>query len=97
MSNPARNQEPEPVRPAATRAMREQLAPERLDEIRAMRFTTGLTPVPGRFATAGERELYVQAARHWNALQDLLRDHEHLTAAHAEASARLAEWEGALT
>ncbi|MEV0445834.1 hypothetical protein AB0I84_12975 [Streptomyces spectabilis] len=95
MSN-NRKQEPEPVRPTATRATREQLAPERLDEIRAMRFATGLTPVPGRFATAGERELYGLAARCWNALQDLLADHEHLTAAHSEASERLAHWEGEL-
>ncbi|MGI5196547.1 hypothetical protein ACQEVY_23345 [Streptomyces sp. CA-288835] len=69
---------------------------ERLDEIRAMRFTTQLNPATGHFETETERELYVLAASCWNALQDLLRDHEHLTSAHSEASEQLAEWEGAL-
>lgn len=99
MSNPIRYQEPEPVHPPTTCATHDRLplAPERLHEIRTMTFTTGFTPVPGPFATEGERELYDLAARCWNALQDLLADHEHLTTAHAEASERLARWEGSLT
>jgi hypothetical protein len=72
------------------------LTPERLDEIRAMTFTTGINPATGHFATETERELYQLAGRCWNALQQLLQDHEHLTKAHTETTERLAEWEGAL-
>ncbi|MFE2045709.1 hypothetical protein ACFXAZ_33300 [Streptomyces sp. NPDC059477] len=72
----------------------EQISPARLDEIRAMTFTTGINPAAGHFDTDTERELYQLAARCWNALQTLLRDHEHLTKAHSEASERLAAWEG---
>ncbi|WP_445524766.1 hypothetical protein [Streptomyces cyslabdanicus] len=70
------------------------IQPQRLAEIRALKFTTGLNPACGVFATGTERELYRLAATSWNALQDLLRDHAHLTAAHADTAERLAQWEG---
>lgn len=72
----------------------EQLSPARLAEIKSLRFTTGLNAACGHFDTEVERELYLLAARCWNALQEVLRDHAHLTTAHDEVTARLATWEG---
>lgn len=54
-----------------------------------MRFTAGRTPI-----TQSERDLYTLATRCWNALQDVLRDHAHLTTSHDEVTTRLATWEG---
>ncbi|MEV5606987.1 hypothetical protein [Streptomyces sp. NPDC052225] len=71
-----------------------QLDPARLAEIKAMRFTTRLNPACGVFDTDTERELYQLAAHCWNALQEVLRDHAHLTTAHDEVTTRLAAWEG---
>ncbi|MFZ3569451.1 hypothetical protein ACNYS0_21095 [Streptomyces sp. BH034] len=70
------------------------LAPARLAQIKAMKFTTGINPACGVFATDTEQELYFLAARCWNALQEVLADHAHLTTAHDEVTTRLADWEG---
>ncbi|MHC5259878.1 hypothetical protein ACYSUO_18530 [Streptomyces sp. UC4497] len=70
------------------------ITPARLAQIKAMQFTTGLNAACGHFDTDVERDLYLLAARCWNALQEVLRDHTHLTNAQAETTARLAAWEG---
>ncbi|MFJ1858780.1 hypothetical protein ACIOHA_15895 [Streptomyces anulatus] len=72
------------------------MTPERLAELQAMRFTTGLNAACGHFDTDVERELYQLAAQCWNAMQDLLRDREQLLRANAEAAEELATWTGAL-
>ncbi|MGW1267568.1 hypothetical protein [Streptomyces sp. NPDC002491] len=79
---------------APTKTEARALPEARLDEIRALRFTTGLNPACGHFDTDVERDLYQLAATCWNALQDLLRDHAHLTKASAETAEALARWEG---
>ncbi|MFJ4009429.1 hypothetical protein [Streptomyces sp. NPDC090026] len=73
-----------------------ELSPERLAQIKAMRFTTGLNAACGHFDTEVERELYTLAATCWNALQQVLPDHERLNRAHAAASEELAQWTGSL-
>lgn len=70
------------------------LSPARLDQIKAMRWTPGVKAACGVYATDTERDLYLLAARCWNALQEVLRDHTHLTKAQAETTARLSAWEG---
>ncbi|WP_267244384.1 hypothetical protein [Streptomyces sp. PR69] len=72
------------------------MTPERYAEIKQLRFTTGINPAAGVFATDTERELYQLAGRCWNALQDLFADHEQLTEANAQAAEELAQWTGAL-
>jgi hypothetical protein len=76
--------------------MASDLTPERLAQIRTLRFTTGLNAACGHFDTPVERELYTLAATCWNALQELLRDHDRLTRANAETAEELAGWTGAL-
>jgi hypothetical protein len=73
-----------------------ELTTKRLEQIRAMKFTTGLNAACGHFDTPVERELYTLAASCWNALQELLRDHERLTREQAETAEELAGWTGAL-
>ena len=70
------------------------IAPGRLAEIHGLKFTTSLNAAAGFFETDTERELYRLAGTCWNALQDLLRDHAHLTQANATTAERLAQWEG---
>ncbi|MGQ4358534.1 hypothetical protein [Streptomyces sp. SAS_272] len=78
----------------STKTAPRALPEARLAEIRAMKFTTGLNAAFGHFDTDAERDLYQLAATCWNALQDLLRDHAHLTKASAETAEALAQWEG---
>lgn len=80
------------------------ISPERLAQLKAMKFTTGLNAGLGVFATDIERDHYELAARCWNALQELIRghdallaDHKQLTDANAEAAEELAKWTGALS
>ncbi|MFF3310520.1 hypothetical protein [Streptomyces sp. NPDC002952] len=80
--------------PEAPLSEAQPLSPDRLAEIRSMRFTTRLNPAAGHFDTDTERELYNLAATCWNALQAVLRDHAHLTKAHHATAERLAQWEG---
>lgn len=78
-------------------ARAQPIGEQRLAEIKALRFTTGLNAAAGHFATDTERDLYRLAATCWNALQELLRDHIHLTKASAETAEALARWEGDAT
>ncbi|MGW6695582.1 hypothetical protein ACWF62_17580 [Rhodococcus sp. NPDC054953] len=50
------------------------LTPERLEQIRAMRFVTSLNTAAEHFATDEERSLYRLAAEHYNARLDLLAE-----------------------
>lgn len=71
---------------------------ERLDEIKALRFTLpdGRHP-PRTFATPAERQLYQLAATVYRALRDVLDDHQHLTDAHTATAEELARWTGELS
>jgi hypothetical protein len=56
------------------------LTPERLEQIRAMRFATSLNAASGHFATDEERSLYRLAAEHYNARLELLAEVDRLRA-----------------
>ncbi|MER8083812.1 hypothetical protein ABTZ57_01285 [Streptomyces sp. NPDC094048] len=73
-----------------------EMSEARFTEIKAMTFTTGLNAFAGHFDTDVEREHYVLAARCWNAMQELIRDREHLVQAHAATAEELATWTGSL-
>ncbi|MER7807886.1 hypothetical protein [Streptomyces sp900116325] len=73
-----------------------ELSETRFAEIKAMKFTTGLNAFAGHFETDVEREHYVLAAQCWNAMQELIRDREHLVKAQAATAEELATWTGSL-
>lgn len=73
-----------------------EMTEQRLAQLKAMKFVTGVNARCGHFTTDVEREHYELAARCWNAMQELLRDNEQLRKANAAAAEELAQWTGAL-